>query len=147
MGFLKRLFGNIIFFVLLEKMIFLFPENMILPLRRKMKDDLSQKNTRKYDISFKCSEKMVLSKGTSPGHDLSCIIWKDVFFFWKHFFFLGRKARGDLFQEIHRNMKFSVHRYGCYKRCAVPPVKRNQRWSYPAKIHQKVIGVLDWPTL
>ena len=69
------------------------------------------------------------------------------FFFPKTYFFLGRKARGDLFQEIHRNMKFSVHRYGCYKRCAVPPVKRNQRWSYPAKIHQKVIGVLDWLTL
>ena len=99
MGFLKRLFGNIIFFVLLEKMIFLFPENMILPLRRKMKDDLSQKNTRKYDISFKCSEKMVLSKGTSPGHDLSCIIWKDVFFFWKHIFSLGGKREAIFFKK------------------------------------------------
>ena len=27
-----------------------------------MKDDLSQKNTWKYDIFFKCSEKMVFSK-------------------------------------------------------------------------------------
>ena len=34
-----------IFLVLSEKMIFLFPENLTLPLRRKMKDDLSQKNT------------------------------------------------------------------------------------------------------
>ena len=32
-----------IFLVLLRKMIFLFPENMILPPGRKMKDDLSQK--------------------------------------------------------------------------------------------------------
>ena len=32
-----------IFFVLSGKMIFLFPKNMILLLRQKMKDDLSQK--------------------------------------------------------------------------------------------------------
>ena len=126
---------------------FFFPKIWSYLLDGKWKMIFHKKNTRKYDISFKCSEKMVLSKGTSPGHDLSCIIWKDVFFFPKTYFFLGRKARGDLFQEMHRNMKFSVHRYGRYKRCAVPPVKRNQRWSYPAKIHQKVIGVLDWLTL
>ena len=36
-----------VFLVLLEKMIFLFPENMILPLRWKMKDDLSQKKKKK----------------------------------------------------------------------------------------------------
>ena len=39
---------------------------MTLHLRRKMKDDLSQKNARKYDILIKLSEKMVFS----------CIIWK-----------------------------------------------------------------------
>ena len=42
-SFQKKLRWNMIFLVLLGKMIFLFPENMILPLRRKMKDDLSQK--------------------------------------------------------------------------------------------------------
>ena len=57
---------------------FLFPDAH---LRRKMKDDLSQKNTRKYDIFFKLSEKMVFSKRITPGHDLSCIIWKDGVFF------------------------------------------------------------------
>ena len=39
-----------VFLELSGKMILLFPENMILPLGRKMKDDLSQKNTWKYDI-------------------------------------------------------------------------------------------------
>ena len=39
-----------------------------------------KKNTRKY-IFFKLSEKMVFSKRATPGHDLSCIIWKDGFFF------------------------------------------------------------------
>ena len=42
-----------IFLVLLGKMIFLFPKNMTLHRGRKMKDDLSQKITRKYDIFFK----------------------------------------------------------------------------------------------
>ena len=51
-----------------------------LNLRRKMKDDLFQKNTRKHDIFFRSSEKMVFSKRATPGHDLSCIIWKDDFF-------------------------------------------------------------------
>ena len=62
---------------IIEKDDIFSPENMILPLRQKMKDDLSQKNTRKYDIFFKCSEKMVFSKRIAVGHDLSCIIWKD----------------------------------------------------------------------
>ena len=51
-----------IFLVLSERMIFLFPENMILFFRRKMKDYLSQKNTEidaffifgKDGISFSC---------------------------------------------------------------------------------------------
>ena len=51
-----------IFLVLPGKMIFLFPENMILFFRQKMKDDLSQENTWKYDIFLKCSEKMVFPK-------------------------------------------------------------------------------------
>ena len=54
---------------------------MILQHRRKMKDDLSQKITQKYDIFFKLSEKMVFSKRAAPGHDLSRIIWKDGIFF------------------------------------------------------------------
>ena len=41
-----------------------------------MKDDLSQKNTRKYDIFYKCSEKMVSSKMITLGYDLSGTIWK-----------------------------------------------------------------------
>ena len=62
MIFPKKLHWNMIFLVSSGKMIFLFPENMILFFRRKMKDDLSQKNTWKYDIFFKCSEKMVFPK-------------------------------------------------------------------------------------
>ena len=66
---------------------------MMLYLRRKMKDDLSQKNTRKYDIFFKLSEKMVFPKRAGPAHDPSCIIWKDGIFFPENmmFFLVGRK--------------------------------------------------------
>ena len=44
-----------VFLVLSGNMLSVFPANMILSLRRKMKDDLPQKNTFKYDIFFKCS--------------------------------------------------------------------------------------------
>ena len=43
MVFLNKLCWNMIFLVLSGKMIFLFPENMILHLRRKMEDDLFYK--------------------------------------------------------------------------------------------------------
>ena len=123
-----------IFLVLSGKMIFLFPENMILHLRQKMKDDLSQKNKRKYDIFFKLSKKVVFTKRAAQGHDLSCIIWrKDGIFFPKTYFSIGQKLRGDLSQETYGNMTFFVYTY-TYKR---------QRWSYSVKIHLKVIDVLD----
>ena len=123
-----------IFLVLSGKMIFLFPENMILTLRQKMKYDLSQKNTWKYDIFFKCSEKIIFQKNRTGiwylslfrlitltwivksdsdkrhldrwyskyhlsrcllsesifyyKYDLSCSIWKDVFFPENMIFFL-----------------------------------------------------------
>ena len=48
--FPKKLYLNMIFLALSKKMIFLFPENMILFFRRKLKDDLSQKYTWKYGI-------------------------------------------------------------------------------------------------
>ena len=81
-----------IFLVLSGKMIFLFLENIILHLRRKMKDHLSQKNTQKYDVFLKLSEKMVFSKRAALEHNLSGIIWKDGIFFRKYdIFSLGRK--------------------------------------------------------
>ena len=45
MVFPKNLHWTMIFLVLSGKMIFLFPKNMILFIRHKRKDDLSQKNT------------------------------------------------------------------------------------------------------
>ena len=120
-----------IFLVFFGKMIFLFPENMILPLGRKMKDDLSQKNTWKNDVFFKTFWKDGLFKKIAPEHDLSCIIWK------------GWKMKDDISQEIRGGTTFSV--YTNVTSClSAKKKKKNQRWSYRTKIHLKAIDILDW---
>ena len=64
------------------------------------------------------------------------------FFFGKHgFFFFGRKMKDELYEEIHGNMIFSVCTYRCYKCDTTLLCQKNQRWSYPAKIHLKVIDI------
>ena len=112
MVFPKKSRWNMIFLVLSGKIMFLFPRNMILYLGRKMKDDLSQKNTRKYDIFFKCSEKMVFPKRITLGYDLSCTIWKGGIFFPVNVIFfpwtVNERERDDVSQEIHGNMIFSI---------------------------------------
>ena len=67
-----------------------FPENMILHLRRKMEDHLSQKNTGKYHIFFRPSEKIIFSKSAAS--------------------FLYNLERWWY------NIIFSVYTSGCYKR-------------------------------
>ena len=55
-----------------------------------MKNDISQKNTWKYDISFKWLEKITFPKEVAFEYELSCGIWKDgtfslenmIFFLW-----------------------------------------------------------------
>ena len=134
-----------IFLVLSGNIMFPFPKNMILYLRWKMKDDLSQKNTRKYDISFKLSEKMVFPKRAASAHDLSCIIWKDGIFSQKHdIFSLGKKWEAALPRKYMEIWHFLCVNTGVTNLAPRPSVKKSQRWSYPAKIHLKVIDVLDW---
>ena len=91
--FPNKLHWNMIFLVLPGKMIFLFPENMILLFRHERKNDLSQKNTRKYDIFFKCSEKMVFPKNSRLNMIFFVISGKMVFLFSRKYdiFSLGGK--------------------------------------------------------
>ena len=119
MVFPKTLCWNMMFLVLSVKMIFLFPENMILPLRRQMKDDPSQKIHGNMTFSSNVLERWYFQKGLCWDIIFLVLSGKMVFFYRKYFF-LGRKVRGDLFQEIHRNMKFSVYTCECYKRGSVP---------------------------
>ena len=89
-----------IFLKLLGKMI-LFPGNIILFFRRKMKDDLSQKNTRKYDIFFKCSEKMVFLKNSYWNITfLAVLSGKIIFLFLENMIlFFRRKSNGSSFSK------------------------------------------------
>ena len=80
-------------------MIGLFPENMILFTRQKRKDDLSLKNTWKYDIYFKCSEKMVFPKNSRLNMIFFVISGKMVFLFSRKYgiFSLGGKWKKMIF--------------------------------------------------
>ena len=82
----------ILLVILSGKMIFPFPENMILFLRRKMKDDVSRKNRWKYDISFKSPEKIVFPKKSRLNMIFFVLFGKMVFFPGKYDIFpLDRK--------------------------------------------------------
>ena len=93
MVFPKKSHWNMIFLVLSGKMIFLFPENMILFFRHKMKDDLSQKNIWKYDIFYRYFRKMVFPGNSRLNTIFFVISGKIVFIFSRKYniFFLGGK--------------------------------------------------------
>ena len=82
-----------IFLVLSGKIMFLFPKNMILHLRRKMKDHLCQNNTRKYDILFKFQtsnyllQRWPFQKGLRWEMIFLVLSEKMVFFFPKTWYF------------------------------------------------------------
>ena len=94
--------------------------------RWKMKDDLFQKNTRKYDIVFRPPEKKVFSRRIAPGHDLSCIIWKDGIFFPKTwcFFSLGRKGEMTFLNKYMEIWYFLCTRTGVTNVTPRPSVKK-----------------------
>ena len=148
-GLFKKSHWNMIFLVVLSgKMIFLFPENMILFFRRKMKDDLSQKSTWKYDIFIKCPEKMTFQKKRKKKsrRDMIFLVLsgKMIIFFRKIWlFYFRRKMKDEFSQGINGSMIFSVYMYECYKYDITFLQKKNQRWCLPEKIHLKVIDILD----
>ena len=68
---------------------------------------------------------------------------KIVFFFPKtRYFFLGRKPATTFLKKYMEML--SVYTRGCYRPGATPPCQKKSRWPCPAKIHLKVIDVLDW---
>ena len=70
---------------------------------------------------------------------------KMVFFSRKHdIFSLGRKWEVAFLRKYMEIWHFLCTRTGVTNVAPRPSVKKNQRWSYPAKIHLKVIDVLDW---
>ena len=74
-----------IFLVVISgKMIFLFPENMILFFRRKMKDDLSQKKYMEIWYFLQMPRKDVLSKKNRAW------IWSFLYYLERWYFFSGK---------------------------------------------------------
>ena len=106
MFFPKVKHWNMIFLVLLGKMIFLFPDNLILLFRWKMKDDLSQRNTGKYDLFCKCSGKMVFPKKTSLEYDLSRIIRKDYISFSRKYDLIFRRKIKDNLSKKYMEVRY-----------------------------------------
>ena len=112
MVFPKKLHWNIIFLILSGKMIFLFPENMILFSRHKRKDDLSR-HKRKDDLFFKYSEKMVFPKNSRLNTISFVISGKIVFLFSRKYdiFSLGGKWKKMIF--IKKSMEIWYFLYIC----------------------------------
>ena len=72
---------------------------------------------------------------------------KMVFFSQKHdIFSLGRKWEVAFLRKCMEIWDFLCTNTGVTIVALRPSVKTNQRWSYPAKIHLKVIHVLHWHT-
>ena len=69
---------------------------------------------------------------------------KIVFFSQKHIFSLGTKWGAVIPRKYMEIWHFLCTRTGVTNVVTRFFVKKNQRWSYPAKIHLKVIDVLDW---
>ena len=70
---------------------------------------------------------------------------KTVFFSRKNdIFSLGRKWEAAFFRKYMEIWHFLCTRTGVTNVEPRPSVKKNQIWSYPEKIHLKVIDVLDW---
>ena len=135
---------NMIFVVLSRKMIFLFPKNMILHVRRKMKDDLSQKKYTEIWYFLQTFWKDGLFKKGRAGTWSFLYYLERLYFFPKTwYFFRGRKVRVT-FLKKYMEIYFLGTCEGVTNVAPRPSVKKNQRWSYPAKIHLKVINVLDW---
>ena len=117
-----------------------FPENVILFFRRKMKDDLSPKNTWKYDISFKCPEKTVFQKNCSG-------IWSFLYYLKRWCIFFPENMIPFLWTENER-WSFSRNTWAYDIFCIYvwmlqtwyypsakkkKKKKKNQRWSSPKK--------------
>ena len=136
-----------IFLVLPGKIIFLFPKNTIWHLRRKLKDDLPQRNTRNIVliiIFFKFFFKDNLFK-KCRGMIFLVLSGNMVFFSWKHdIFSLGMKWEISFLKKYMEIWYFLCTLTGVTNVMSRPSAKKNQRWSYPAKINLKVIDVLGW---
>ena len=104
-----------------------------------LKDDLSQENRWKYDIFFKCSEKIVFpNKSDWKIILLAVLSGKMKFPFSKNMIlFFRRKMKDDHFQKIHGNMIFSVYMYDVYVTHMILPFCKKKKKKTTKKKKQK----------
>ena len=118
---------------------------MILPLRRKMKDDLSQNIYGYMIFSSNVLKRWSFRKGLRWDMIFLVLSGKMILYSRKHDIFSLRGKWGTIFFKTYMKIwNFLCTRTGVTKVALWPTVKKNQRWSYLAKIHQKVIEVLNW---
>ena len=118
----KKLHWNMIFLLLLGKMIFLFPENIILFFRQKMKDDVSQKIYENMIFSSNVLKRSFFQKNsTEIWYFLLYYLERWYFFFPKIWSYsLDGKWKMIFLKKIHGNMIFSsnvLKRWSFQKNC------------------------------
>ena len=133
-----------IFLVLSGKRIFLFPKNMILYLRQKTKMIFLKKIHGNMMFSSNFLKRWTFQKGPCRHMMFFVLSGKMASFSWKHIFSLGTKWGEVLPRKYMEIWHFLCTCTGVTNVVARLFVKKNQRWSYPEKIHLKVIDVLDW---
>ena len=144
MVFPKKSHWNLIFFLLSGKIIFLFPENMIL-LPQNGWWSFSKTIHRNMIFSSNVLKRLSFQKGSRRDMIFLVLSEKVVFFSRKHgIFFLGGKwERGTFLKKYKETWYFLFDMFHATHPHPFPPRKKNQRRSYPAKTHLKVIDIPD----
>ena len=132
-----------IFLVLSGKMIFLFPENMILFFRQKMKDDLSRKKYMEIWYFLQMFWKDGLFKKICLEYDISCIIWKDGLVPRKNdIFSLDGKWKMILLKKYMAILYFLYIRVDVTNMISCPSAKKKSKMILQKKIKTTLKG--DW---
>ena len=134
-----------IFLVLSGKIIFLFPESMILFFRQKIWDDLSQKKYMEIWYFLQMFWKDGLSTKIALEWDLSCIIWKDNILFTRKYDIFSLDAKWKIiFLKKCMEIWYFLYTRINVTNMVLPFCQKNQRRSFPKKIHWQVIDFLEW---
>ena len=139
MVFPKKLRWNLIFLALSGKTIFFFSENMILPLDGKWKMIFLKKNTRSEKKNSNLLKRWSFQK-------VSRRTWYFLYYL-ERWYFLPENMVFSPWSEIERGMtflkKYTETWYFLFDMFHAPLRNKNQRRSYPTKIHLKVIDIPD----
>ena len=130
----KKIVLDIIFLVLSRKMMFIFPENRILHLTRKMKDDLYQNLHGNMIFSSNFLKRWSFQKGPFWDMIFFVLSGKMVFFSRKHnIFFLGRKSEVTCLKKYMEIWYFLCTRTTVTNVGLRPMVKRIKHGLIPQK--------------